>query len=176
MVKRVILAGATLLLGGVFFVGGASPAAAEISGPCKGSGTFTKIGTVDGNTSETVEVPIKDSVDWQGSIEAPAGEQPYSGKIEVELPPPFPAVKIDDWSGTTDSSGNNGTKKYDIPSWVPRNVELEVSGNHTQGSVSCSGSVKIKLEGGVFDSVAAPVSVVATVFAALGMAFAARPK
>jgi hypothetical protein len=173
----VILGAAALLVGGVFILVSAGPASAVMDeGPCTASGTFVKDGkTVQASETGVVEVPIKDTVNWEGSLNGSTGDVAYKGEIQVDLPAPFPAVKIDDWSGTTDSTDNADHKDYDIPSWVPRNVELEVSGSHTQGSVTCKGHVKIKLAGGVFDSVAAPVSVVATVFAALALAFAARP-
>jgi len=125
-------------------------AAAHVDGGCTGSGQFQKGNfTVTAAEEGVVNVPLTDDVTWEGALPAaPAGETPYSGKIEVELPPPFAPLKIDDWSGTSDSPGNTGVKHYDLPSAVPRGVEFEVTGSHTQGAVSCSGFVKVKVDGG----------------------------
>ena len=140
---------------------GATPA--TLSGPCTASGSLNKGGfTVDATESRVVTVPETDDVTWKGALQAPGGEQAYSGKIELELPPPLPKWKIDSWSGTSDSSENNGVKHYDVASFAPRGVEMRLTGEHTQGSVSCSGVVKIKIEGGAFDSPGAPIALVGT--------------
>jgi hypothetical protein len=121
-----------------------------------------------------VTVPEKDDVKWTGSITAP-GEQTYSGKIELELPPPLPSWTIDSWSGTTDSQSNGDTKHYDVPSYTPRGVEMTVKGHHSQG-VNCSGEVKVKIAGGAFDSPGTPVSLGATVIAGALLVFAGVAK
>ena len=180
MVRRVILLGAILL--GLGFVG-ASPAAAEIDGPCTGSGDFedgTKDAgpfTVDGNTSDVVEVPLKDTVRWQGAIDGVSGEREFAGLIEVDLPWPLGAATIDTWDGSTDETGNKGDKSYDLPSAIPRGVEFEVSGQHSEdGTVVCSGTVKVKVEGGAFDSPLAPVGIGGTVISGIGLALAGLSK
>lgn len=177
MIKRVILAaGATLLLGSAFILMSAGPAGAVIDeGPCSGSGTFKDGTTVPATESGVVEIPEKDTVSWEGSLGATTGDVPYKGKIEVSLPPPFPALKIDDWTGTTDSTGNQGTKKYDIPGYVPKGVELEVLGEHSQGSVTCKGHVTIKLSGSTFGPVTI-VSLIGTVATGGLLVLAGRPK
>jgi hypothetical protein len=177
MIKRVILAGAALLLGGAFVLVSAGPAGAVIDqGPCNGSGQFVNEGlNVRASESGVVEVPEKDTVNWEGALGASTDEVPYSGKIEVELPPPFAALSIDDWSGTTDSVQNNGTKKYDIPSFVPKGVELDVVGEHTQGSIKCKGHVTIKLAGSTFGPVSI-VSLVGTAATGVGLVLAGRPR
>ena len=179
MARRVILLGAILL--GLGFVG-AAPAAAEIDGPCTGSGDFedgTKDAgpfTVDGDTSDVVEVPLKDTVHWQGAIDA-SGERDFSGSIEVDLPWPLGAATIDTWDGSTEETGNDGDKSYDLPSAIPRGVEFEVSGQHSEdGSVVCSGTVKVKVEGGAFDSPVAPVALGGTVISGIGLALAGLSK
>jgi hypothetical protein len=179
MARRVILLGAILL--GLGFVG-ASPAAAQIDGPCTGSGDFedgTKDAgpfTVDGDTSDVVEVPLKDTVHWQGAIDA-SGERAYSGSIEVDLPWPLGEATIDTWDGTTEETGNKGDKSYDLPSAIPRGVEFEVTGHHSEdGTVVCSGTVKVKVEGGAFDSPLAPVGIGGTVVSGVGLAMAGLSK
>ena len=177
MIKRVLLGFVAFALAGTFMLVGATPAGAVMDqGECTGSGTFEKGGfTVTQAETGVIEVPEKDSVTWKGDLPAkPAAPEAYSGKIEVALPPPFAPIKIDSWSGTSDSQGNNGVKKYDIPGFVPKNVELEVQGQHT-GSTTCKGHVKIKIKG----SSVGPVSVAslaATAATGLGLVLAGRPK
>jgi hypothetical protein len=179
MARRAILLAAIVV--GLGFVG-AAPAAAEIDGPCTGSGEFengTKDAgsfTVDGDTSDVVEVPLKDTVHWEGAIDA-SGERDYSGSIEVDLPWPLDAATIDTWDGTTDETGNSDEKSYDLPSAVPRGVEFEVTGHHSEdGEVVCSGTVKVKVEGGAFDSPIAPVGIAGTVISGVGLALAGLSK
>jgi len=150
MVKRVLLGLATVALAGGFLLLGAAPAAAHVDGGCTGSGTFAK-GKFTATAAEegVVNVPLTDDVSWQGALPAPPpGDTGYSGKIEVELPPPFAPLKIDSWSGTSDSAANSGVKHYDLPSLVPRGVEFEVTGSHSQGTANCSGFVKVTVQGG----------------------------
>ena len=177
MVKRVVLGFAALSLAGLFVFVDVAPAGAVMDqGTCTGSGTFKNGGfTVTQAETRVVEVPAKDEVTWQGALPSkPAAPEAYSGKIEVALPPPFAPLQIDSWSGTSDSQGNNGVKKYDIPSFVPKNVELEVRGQHI-GSTTCKGHVKIKIKG----SSVGPVSIASLVGTALtgtGLVLAGRPK
>jgi len=177
MFKRVLLGVSAVAVGGIFLVVGASPASAKINGPCEGSGQFDKGGfTVSAAETGVVTVPEKDTVNWEGSITpTDAGEQPYAGEITIELPPPFPAVKVDDWDGTTDATGNSDSKDYDIPSFVPRGVEFDVKGFHNQGSAHCDGSVTVKIDG----SNVGPISVASLALSAValaGMIFAGRAK
>lgn len=177
MVKRVLLGFAALSLAGVFLFVDAAPAGAVMDeGACTGSGTFKNGGfTVTQAETGVVEVPEKDEVTWQGALPAkPAAPEAYSGKIEVALPPPFAPLKIDSWSGTSDSQGNDGVKKYDLPGYVPKNVELEVRGQHT-GSTTCKGHVKIKVKGSSVGPVSL-ASLAATALTGLGLVLAGRPK
>jgi hypothetical protein len=157
MIKRMLLGFAAVSLAGVFVVlpavpAGAAPSKIGGSANCTGTGHFTKSGHDYTAADAGVDkVPRVDDVVWAGSItNAPSGQQAYSGHIEVELPPPFGGVTIDTWGGTTDSTGNNGTKHYDIPGFVPANVQFPVSGSHTQGGLTCSGSVTVEIEGSAF--------------------------
>lgn len=178
MVRRVVAGFAALFAAGLIVLAGASPAAAKVDGGCTGSGAFQNEGiTVDASETGVVTVPDADTVNWRGDLPGPpATPTAYSGKIEVSLPPPFSPIKIDSWSGTSDSPGNSGVKKYDLPSGVPGGVEFEVSGNHKQGNVNCSGSVRVKLEGGFTSSPAGPVSAALTLLSGAGVLAAGRPK
>jgi len=153
---------------------GATPTV--INGPCEGSGTFQKGGfTVNATEAGTVEVPRTDDVDWKGSITGPTGDNPYSGSIKVDLPPPFGSLSIDSWSGTTDATSNSGTKHYDLPGAVPANVEFTVRGSHSQGSFNCSGHVTVKIKGSSVNAFSIG-SVVATAATGVGLVFAGRAK
>ena len=183
MARRALLLAAIVV--GLGFIA-AAPAAATIDGPCSGSGEF-ETGTKDGGPftvnaedvapGEVIEVPIKDTVHWRGEITGVSGEREYAGFVEVDLPWPFGAATVDTWGGTTEDTGNSGDKKYDLPSAVPRGVEFEVSGQHSEdGSVVCSGTVKVKVEGGAFDSPMAPVGIAGTVVSGVGLALAGLSK
>ena len=178
MVKRVLLGFAALSIAGLFLVLGATPASAHVNGGCTGSGAFEKGGfTATAAEEGVVNVPLQDTVTLGRGIE-PA----TPGKIglqrlhpRVDLPPPFAPLKIDSWSGTSDSTGNNGVKKYSLPDFVPRGVEFDVSGHHDQGAVHCDGSVKLTIQGGKFG----PLTIGSLVLTALTgglFAFAGRPK
>jgi hypothetical protein len=121
-------------------------------------------------------VPLEDDVHWAGAINVPKPESAYSGHIEVQLPFPLPSLRIDSWSGSSDSTGNSGDKHYKLPSSVPRGVEFEVTGAHSQGGVNCTGTVKVKVAGGAFDSPAAPASLIGTVVTGGVLALAGRAK
>jgi hypothetical protein len=153
MIKRILLAFAALSLGGMFVLMDAAPSGATVSpsDKCIGNGQFVALGkTYHASDAGVDEVKRKDDVNWDGEIVVPATEAPYSGNIKVSLPPPFGEVTIDSWKGSSDSTKNSGTKHYDIPGFVPANVEFEVSGFHTQNGVTCTGAVKVKIEGSGF--------------------------
>jgi hypothetical protein len=65
--------------------------------------------------------------------------------------------------------------EWDIPSWVPGGVTLTVSGFHNDEGVSCSGSIKVKLDGGLFESPVGIATLLLTALAGLGMLGAAIP-
>lgn len=176
MVKRLVFGFAVVCAAILFVPTSANAAPATVNGPCDGSGKLEKLGkTVEAAESGVVEVEYKDTVDWEGSITGTSGEQPYSGNIEVELPAPFGSLSIDSWKGKTDSTSNSGTKDYDIPSWVPANVEFRVKGIHTQGSATCAGAVKLKLKGSSLNAFSIG-SLIGTALTGLGLALAGRAK
>jgi hypothetical protein len=155
---------------------GKASAHLESDNGCQGSGTFREDGlTVDAESigDEVVKIPREDTVDWQGSVDAPPGA--YSGTIAIDLPPPFGEAEIDSWSGESDNTANAGERDYDLPSVVPAGVEFQVVGSHTDENGSCSGFVNLEIKGGPFDSPLAPASLVGTVAAGVGLAFTVRP-
>ncbi len=163
---------------GLVLAGSAGRAAAhlESNNGCKGSGTFRDDGlNVDAASigDQVVEVPRSDTVDWQGSVNAPPGV--YSGSISVELPPPFGKAEIDSWSGDSENSSNSGAEEYDLPSLVPSGAEFRVVGSHTDENGSCTGYVNMKIEGGPFDSLTAPLSLVGTALTGAGLLGTLRP-
>jgi hypothetical protein len=176
MVKRIVLGFAVVLAAFVVLPTTADATPRVVNGPCAGSGAF-KNGGFTKTAAETgvVTIPLADDVAWQGSISAPTGNVPYSGQIKVDLPPPFGSLSIDSWSGTTDSTSNNGVKHYSLPSLTPRGVEFEVSGSHTQGGVSCSGAVKLVVDGSKFGA-ATIGSLVGTVATGAVLVLAGRPR
>ncbi|MCI0687753.1 MAG: hypothetical protein L0Y54_11020 [Sporichthyaceae bacterium] len=146
----------------------AIPAAADIVDPpgsCVGSATWqTGLPERGGSFSETsaahqpgdvIEVPRADTVEWSGQVVGPAAgtERAISGSVKVLLPAPLGGVTIGDWGGSTDKVDNTGTRSYDLPGLVPAGVEFTLSGTHSEGSSEfCSGSVKMTIAGGAFDS------------------------
>ena len=147
------------LLLGLLVVGSSGPAAAQLGGECTASGVWQKKDlTVDASTigNDLVTVPRKDTVDWQGSVGSAPGA--YRGSIWLELPPPFGKVEIDSWRGTSTNTSNSGTKDYSLPKFVPAGVEFTVAGEHIDRNGVCSGTVRLQIEGGPFES---PVTYVA---------------
>jgi hypothetical protein len=120
-----------------------------------------------------VTIPREDIVDWTGSVAGPPGG--YSGNIAVDLPPPFGNVEIDSWSGDSKNTSNVGSEEYDLPSIVPANVEFKVYGQHTDSNGTCKGSVKFKIDGGIWDTPAGPIAIAGTVVSGAGLLALMRP-
>ena len=162
---------------GIALVGSASPAHADIPGSsgCSGSGGWLESGVfVQAETNGGVYViPRSDTVFWEGSVAGPPGI--YSGSVSVDLPPPFGEVLVDDWSGDSDTTGNDGEHEYDFPSLVPAGVEFEVNGQHTDDNGGCSGTITFEIDGGPFDSPVTPISLGGTALFAVLAALALKP-
>lgn len=173
-VVRWSIAGAAF---GLMLVGSSPSAGASIKGTngCQATGTWREAGlTIDAATATgVITIPRKDTVDWQGSVAAPPGV--YSGSVWVELPPPFGEVEVDSWSGDSQTTSNAGSHEYDLPSLVPAGVEITIAGEHADENGQCSGSVKVQLEGGAFDSPLTAVSLAGTALTGFGVAVALRP-
>jgi len=131
-------------------VGLVAPANAEVfQGGCTGSAVFSDGTTVTESTplSEVVVVPEEDSVVYQGSINLPPPDEevPFSGAVSVRLPRFNWAVVS--WEDTTEEVSAGGTYSYEVPGFVPRGVQLEVSASHTQQGQTCDVAVTMKLDG-----------------------------
>lgn len=157
----------------------AQPASAQdATGPCTASAGLSNGVTVnpyDPSLEGIVyDIPISGTADYEGSVSGASPPRPISGKVAVSGPPGFGSITIDDrwvWSdedatGTSDS----GQVSWDLPSSLPRGVELEVSGEHSErGVVTCQGTILIALEGGFFDSPMGYVAVGGTLFSLAGL-------
>ena len=189
MSKRAVRVGlASLVIVGSVL---AAPAAADVTTPpgrCVGSASFAKggdgpfsVSSKDLSPSDVTTVPLSDTVSWEGSlIGVPAGtSREISGYVKVDMPWPIPDVTIDDWGGSSSRVANKDVKEYSLPSVTPRGVELRVYGQHSEaGQVFCSGSTKIKINGGAFSSPFALISLALLVASAALLAFtgmAVRP-
>ncbi|MDO8362833.1 MAG: hypothetical protein Q7V88_08045 [Actinomycetota bacterium] len=167
---------ATGLLFGMLVAGSGRAANAELSGACQASGTWRTAGiSVDAAAigTEVVTIPRSDTVDWQGSVSGPPGV--HHGSIWVELPPPFGSVEIDSWGGQGVTTSNSGAEEYDLPKIVPAGVEFQVVGEHVDANGTCSGSVRLRVSGGAFDSPLVYVSLLGTVGTGAGAALMLRP-
>ena len=175
---RLLALGAVM---GVVLVASAGKAAAHIDpinpNGCNGSGTWRSgtVPPVDAQQigDQLVKIPRSDTVDWKGSVKKPPGG--YSGEVSIDLPWPFRGWQIDSWKGNSKNPGTSGAKKYNLPSWVPAGAEFKVTGSHTDENGTCSGYVKLEIDGGPFDSPAAPISLVATVATGAGLFGTIRP-
>ncbi len=169
---------ASAAMTGVVLIASAGKAAAQLetTNGCSASGTFQDGGlSVDAAEvgDRVVTIPRSDTVDWQGSVEAPPGD--YGGSIAVDLPPPFGEVQIDSWSGSSATTSNSGSRDYDLPKLVPAGVEFKVIGSHADENGVCDGYVNLQIDGGPFDSLLTPISLVATVATAAGLFGTLRP-
>ncbi len=131
-------------------VGLAPPAGAEVfQGGCTGSAAFSDGTTVTESTplSQVVIVPDGDTVEYEGSINLPPpdDEVPFSGGVSVRLP--LVSWTVVDWSDETVEVSDAGTYTYEVPGFVPRGVQLEVSATHTQQGQTCLVAVTMKLDG-----------------------------
>ena len=166
---------AALIVAGVLCLS-ATPAGAQLSGPCTGKGTQVQQGvTYDATTVNFVKIPRKGDVKWIGTTTA-SGKRVAVGEVDVKLPWPIGNVDIGDWGKTgvpTGSSGNSGTYHYDF-SPLLAGIKVPVSGyDQEPGLPICKGDVVVELNG---TSPIAWVSLAVTVFAVLGLSLAVRAK
>jgi|GEM_PF-1766369 len=187
MKRLVIVAGAAAAASLLW----AAPASADITNPpgrCVGTASF-RTGTEDGGPfavstadlqpGDVLAVPLKDVVDWTGTVVGvePGTEREVSGSITLTLPWPLPEVTIDSWSGTATDVGNAGVEEYELPSVTPRGVELELSGVHREaGAVWCTGAINVEVDGSPWSSPLTFVSVGGLAFSGVALALAGRPK
>ena len=191
----------TLALGGAAIAASAGPAAAEVDGPCAGLASFRTGTSAQGSFTvdpaavapgEVVDVPIADSVAWQGALPelAPQGAptdaaslaqltvepRSVSGEIAVDLPWPLGGAVLGEWDGESQAVAGLGEDRYELPAAVPRGVAFLVSGEHVEGGrVYCSGSVLVRVEGGAFDSPVFYATAALTAVTGGALVWAGRP-
>ncbi len=143
----------TLLLGTItmlWAVGLVVPANAEVfQGDCTGSATFTdgtKV-TESHAIEDVVTVPEKDTVQWIGNthLDPPNDEVPFFGNVSVALPR-FNWI-VADWDGDTEEVKDEGSYTYEVPGFIPRGVQFEVTGEHTQQGQTCVVAVTMQVDG-----------------------------
>lgn len=196
------------------------PAAADVVAPpgnCVGTGKFeTGVRNGDGArvpfsvdsrtlpAGATVEIPLKDAVDWGGWLPRLAGVDPTAsspppsariagrgirGYFQVQLPPPIGWRTVDDWgvkvaqtntSRPSDRVASKGQHRYDLPS-VLAGLQVKVRGYHyenvtdaSSGSLYCSGTAIVRLEGSITDNPAAEAAAVALVLSGALVVYASR--
>ena len=181
------------LLGGILFAGILSLAIAsaqgatasdntvppKFTGGCTASASIAGYGTIDPAASGGVyTVPKSGSASYTGSVPVEGQDRTTSGKVEVGLPLGLPSITIKSWGGdNTDGNSDTGDVTWDIPSWVPGNVEMTVSGYHQdEGGVRCEGRIKVKLDGGGLGSAIGLVAVGLTVVSLAGLAWSMFPR
>ncbi len=143
-----LLGGLVVLLLGL----AAAPAAATITpqNRCTGNGQFTPGPNVDAARATSIEIPLKASVAYSGSVILPTPPpeegRPIAGSVEVKLP--FSSVTVGSWEDPDATGVNkNGTYTYDLPS-VLAGFDVTISGKHLEnGAQWCSGTVTVRLEG-----------------------------
>ena len=149
----------------------------DFSGPCTATANIAGYGSVDPAASGGVyTVPKSGAASYTGSIAVTGEDRVTSGKVEIGLPGGL-SVSIKSWGGdNTDESSDSGTVTWDIPSWVPGNIEMTVSGFHQDEGARCEGSLKIKLDGGFLDGGGGLIALGVTVISVIGLAWAGIPR
>lgn len=176
-VLRRLAAAAGMALGVVLVL--SSPSHATLSPQCDASATlrgddFTT--RVNAKTTSRVKIPRKADVNYNGSIRLPAGEQySYAGRVKLKLA--IGNVEAWSWSGDTDKVQTAGTDSYDLdlPAGLLGGVKGKASGSHTQGGVTCVGSVNVEIEGSPVNA-GSVASAAVTAAGAAGLVMAARGK
>lgn len=151
--------------------------APAFSGGCTANANIPGYGAVDPAASGGVyTVPKSGSASYTGSVPAQGEDRETSGKVGVELPLGLPSITIKSWGGDdTDATSDSGTVTWDIPSIVPGNIEMTVSGFHQDVGVRCEGTVVVKLDGGGLGSPLGLGALAGTVLALAGLVWAATP-
>jgi hypothetical protein len=169
-----------LMLGGLFALLAAplaipTPASATLTDPCSAEADVTgddgtAYGAITPKTNSGVyTVPIKGSASYNGllvGVQEPEEGRAHDGFVEVALPLGF-SVNIKSWSEDDSTKvSDSGTVSWDLPAATPRGVEMTVSGEHHDPLGPCSGSITVKLDGGLLDSAVGVATAVGTVLLA----------
>jgi hypothetical protein len=135
----------------------ASPAGAELMPrkTCFGKGHWVTENkdrnSTQYNPSDVVEVPQKDTVEWAGNEDQrklgySGARRPISGEVQLDILG-LSTVDIDTWGGSSIRYANQGTHKYDMPSFLV-GVKMKLKGEHREAGVKkCGGSVYVKIKG-----------------------------
>ncbi len=148
----------------------ATPASAEIDGPCTASGAFyagavaegEPAVVVDASSSSTYEIPPSGIVDWDGAVQRGGEARDYNGFITIDtsVDDLFEFLSVDKdlniWGGTNETGNDeSGLETYDVDTGlIPGGAEIVVAGQHTDdgGTVICTGSVTLTLAGSPWSS------------------------
>ncbi len=152
------------------------PVAAELTNDngCSASATWASTGlVVDATQTGTVTIPRSDTVQWVGSV--PAAPGAYEGSVTILLPKPFGELTIDEWSGTSSSTSNQGIEEYDLPAAIPAGMPITVHGRHVDANGVCAGRVTFQLEGSPLKSPITWVALGGTALSGAAMVALARP-
>jgi hypothetical protein len=150
----------------------------SFTGGCTASADIAGYGTIDPAASGGVyTVPKSGSASYTGTVPVEGDDRTTSGKVEVALPLGLPSISIKSWGGdNTDGNSDSGTVTWDIPSLVPGNVEMTVSGFHQDEGVRCEGRIKIKLDGSGIGSALGLGAIGLTIVSLAGLAWAMIPR
>jgi hypothetical protein len=155
-----------------------TPAEAVLTGVCNGQADIsgddgTSFGKITPKTNSGVyTVPIKGAAAYTGQLDGvsePDEGRAHNGFITVALPSLVRALGISDptiktWNEEDSTSvADAGSITWDLPGVIPRGVEMTVSGSHNDPLGSCTGSISVKLDGGLLDSAAGVATAVGTV-------------
>lgn len=185
---RRVVAAAVVGLGALLLAAGAAAAQsfpddypANATGTCTANADLSNGVRVDPYVSGGVyELPISGSASYEGTTPYSGPERPIEGFVKIKTPPGIPDISFDDrwvWDDDATASFDRGTVTWDFPSAIPRNVEMTVVGQHVDaGGIRCNGTIKIKFEGGFFDTFVGWVAVGGTAVTATGVAFSAVSK
>lgn len=151
----------------------------DLVGACSVQATIEGYGSIDPSASGGVyTIPHSGSASYTASVAVSGEDRTISGAVSVSTPPFIPSIDIHDpWEDTeADGNSDTGMVEWDIPSWVPGGITMTVSGFHNDEGVSCTGSIQVKLDGGITDSPIGVISLVMTVLTAIGLLGAAIPQ
>jgi len=154
----------------------ATAAHATISGPCTAGGTIGKH-HYDARQASAL-IPRKGTVRWTGAISKSGGKRNIEGKVYLKLPPPFGHIVIANgsWDGPSSSYANRGKYHYDLPTALV-GPKFTLYGHHAErGSVVCTGTMELRLEGSRWKNPAIIASLVLTLLAVINMGFVLRVK
>lgn len=179
-----------ILLAACFVVSGTAVAYAQpsgsdgtvppnLEGPCNVTATISETGTnIDPSASGGVySAPLSGSASYNGSIAVDPGEgRAIDGRVWVVTPPGLPSVTLKSWQDEdAENVSDAGTVTWDLPNLLPRGIEVTVEGFHNDEQ-NCTGSITVKVDGGIFDSATGIGSAILTVIAGAGLLYAGVPK